>query len=194
MFYVFNLRKYYKTLKIFLLIILFLLSMAFVLFFIPIIKSLEYNNLIEKYAKQYNLEKSLVFAIIKAESNFDPNAVSVKGATGLMQLMEPTANWAAEKLKIKNFKYSDVLMPEVNINLGCWYISYLLNYYNQNHKLALAAYNAGLGNVNKWIKTQNYSSNNKALTNIPFKETKLYIIKINFFKIIYDKILNLFYH
>lgn len=112
----------------------------------------DYEEYVEKYSKEYQVDSNLIFAIIKAESNFDEEAVSHKEAKGLMQLMYSTAQDVAKDLGLE-IDEQKVLEPECNIMLGTKYISMLLEKY-QNVALALAAYNAGSGNVDKWIESR----------------------------------------
>jgi soluble lytic murein transglycosylase len=105
-----------------------------------------------------------------------------------MQIMDSTGEWAAEKIKIKDFESSMLLKPEANIRIGCWYISKLINQYDQNVELALSAYNAGSGNVAKWLNDTDISSNGKTLDRIPFKETEDYVKKIKRYNYIYKKL------
>lgn len=135
---------------------------------------------VKKYAKMYDVPQELVFSVIKAESNFDKNAVSKKGAIGLMQIMVPTGEWVAEKIKMNDFKKELLYEPDVNIEIGCFYLSYLLDLYKNNEKCALAAYNAGPANVDKWLKGQ------KTLEKIPFSETEEYVKKVTKNIKIYD--------
>lgn len=181
--------KFIIILSFLILLVLFAISsMDYVL---KHVYPLNFSEYVEKYSKEYGLEKSLVYSIIKAESGFDPQAISPRNAKGLMQIMDSTGEWAAEKIKIKDFESSMLLEPETNIRIGCWYIAKLLNQYNQNEELALAAYNAGSGNISKWLKDTNISKNGKTLDRIPFEETKNYIAKVkkynNMYKKLYDK-------
>jgi len=150
-----------------------------------------YSQYVEKYSEEYGLDKNLIYSIIKAESGFDSGAISPRDAKGLMQILDSTGEWAAEKIKIKDFESSKLLEPQTNIRIGCWYIARLLKQYDQNIELALVAYNAGSGNVSKWLKDSNISSNGKTLDRIPFEETKNYVSKIkkynNMYKKLYDK-------
>lgn len=112
------------------------------------------RTLVRHYARQYGLEESLVYAVIRAESNFDPNAVSTAGARGLMQLMPGTA---------EDMGLSDPYDPAQNIAGGTQYLSKLLRIFGNNLDLALAAYNAGPEVV-------------KAHKGIPpYKETQQYV-------------------
>ncbi len=139
-------------------------------------------------AAEYSVDPYLVFALVKAESNFVSDAQSHKGAVGLMQITEPTAQWIAEKIGLQNYSFAQVKDPAVNIRMGTWYLSYLLSLYNQDEKLALCAYNAGHGNVDQWLENENYSADGNTLQNIPFPETEKYIQKIETYKTIYKKI------
>ena len=84
---------------------------------------IKYKELVFQYAGENNIDPYLVFSIIKAESGFDPDATSRKNARGLMQITDSTGNWGAEKLEIDNFIVDDLYLPEINIRIGCWYIS-----------------------------------------------------------------------
>lgn len=137
---------------------------------------LYYIEHVEKYAYEYNVDKYLIFAIIKAESNYDENAVSNRGAKGLMQLMDATAEELAVKINI-NLDENNIFTPDVNINLGTKYISILIEKYN-NTNLALAAYNAGSGNVDKWIDDGTLKEDGTDIENVPFTETNNYVRKI----------------
>lgn len=130
-------------------------------------------DLIRKYADKYNLPPELVASVVNVESNFKEDAKSNKGAVGLMQLMPQTANW----LNGKELSEEELKNPETNLNLGCLYLSSLLQEF-ENIDCALAGYNAGPGNVTKWLKSDEYSKDNKTLEKIPFKETENYVKKI----------------
>lgn len=143
-----------------------------------LIYPVKYMNYIKGSAETYHIDPYLIMSIIKSESNFKTDAVSHKSATGLMQIMEPTAEWLAEKMELKNFEYSQITDPKLNIDMGCYYIDYLLDSYDGNVQNALAAYNAGQGKVNEWLANKAYSEDGKTLTNIPYPETRLYVKRI----------------
>ena len=109
----------------------------------------KYSEYVEKYAEEYNVDHLLIYSIIKAESNFQPESTSASGAKGLMQLMETTAEEVAQNTGISYEIYN----IEQNIMLGTKYFSDLMNHYNGNIYLSLTAYNAGMGNVAKWIES-----------------------------------------
>lgn len=136
----------------------------------------KYDEYVEKYAIEYGIEKELIYSIIKTESNFNEKAISQKEAIGLMQLLESTANEVAKKLDMQITK-EEVLDPEININLGTKYISSLIEKY-ENTEVALAAYNAGIGNVDRWIEEGTIKSDGTDIENVPYKETNNYIRKV----------------
>ena len=158
---------------------------GFILFFLSnnILEAMypvKYYNYIEKYSTMYNLDKYLVISLIKAESNFEANANSSKDARGLMQIIPSTGEWIAEQMNLVEFSLDKLYDPEQNIFMGCWYLNNLRNEFNNDYVLLLSAYNAGRGNVNKWLKNKEYSKDGKKLDYIPFKETELYLKKIKF--------------
>lgn len=147
---------------------------------------LKHENYILKYSNEYEVDPYLIMAIIKAESNFDEAAVSSKSATGLMQITKSTADWIADKLTISDFEYKrDIVKPEINIKMGCFYVEYLLKMYLGREKCALAAYNAGFNNVDRWLSDSDFSSDGEILDKIPFPETEKYVRKISNYQKIY---------
>ena len=134
---------------------------------------LEYTEYVKKYANEYNVDEYLIYAIIKAESNFEPNAESHRGAKGLMY---STAEDISKRIGIE-LNEDNILEPDININLGTKYISMLIQKYN-NINLALAAYNAGSGNVDGWIEKGTLKSDGSDIENVPFTETNNYVRKI----------------
>jgi len=152
-----------------------------------VIYPLKYRDLIRKYSERYNLDPYLVLAVIKAESGFRHTAVSRKNARGLMQITEGTGKWSAEKIGLKDFTADMLFDPEININIGCWYLSRLYGEFGDTD-LALAAYNAGSGNVSKWLNDRELSSTGRTLDRIPFKETEKYLKKVRNSYLIYKKL------
>lgn len=176
-----NIKK--KTIIIVLAIFIICMIIAFIN--IPskiqkIIYKKEYTEYVEKYSQEYNVDENLVYAVIKAESNFNPNAKSSKDAIGLMQLMESTAKDICKKvdIKISDEELSEKLQDvDVNINLGTKYLSILLEKY-KNKEIAVTAYNAGIGTVDTWIEKGIIKSDGSDVENIPYKETNNYVRKI----------------
>ena len=139
-----------------------------------------YSEIVSTYAEEYNVEENLIYAVIKAESNFDSNAVSNREAIGLMQIVEETAIDVAKQNQIdvdtENIT-EELLDIDNNINIGTKYLSTLLTQYG-NMEIALAAYNAGIGTVNNWIEKQVIQADGSDIENIPYKETNNYVRKI----------------
>lgn len=159
---------------------LILMSLFIVLFFLYL--SIQYpigyvDNIIENAVK-YKVDPYLIASMINVESRYDEKAISQKGAKGLMQITESTGKWASEEIGLKNYSDKRLYEPEININIGTWYINRLYKEFDGDLELVLAAYNAGSGNVRKWLKDKNYSSDGKELDNIPFKETRDYLLRV----------------
>ncbi len=166
--------KWVRLVAVILIVILLLNTANIARLFYPV----RYMNHIKQYASEYNVDPYLVMSIIKTESNFDETAVSKKNASGLMQIIEPTALWLAERMGLSDFTYDRITEPELNIQMGCYYISYLLTLYDGNEKNALAAYNAGDGTVDRWLANSDYSKDGITLSNVPYPETRKYITKV----------------
>lgn len=187
-------KKNRSRIRVLLVIIIVLVGSVFILHNVSKrMFPLEYKELVIKYSEENELDPLLVFSVIKAESNFDPQATSHKNARGLMQIIDNTGIWAADKMGIEGFKAEYLYDPEVNIKIGCWYLKNLRNEIYQyngeiNNDLLLAAYNGGIGNVQKWLKDKDYSSSGKTLDKIPYKETENYVRKVNGYKIVYKKL------
>lgn len=175
-----------KKIILSLIILIILLGIYFICFKIiriqdKILKGIypiEYAEYVEKYSTENGINKYLIYAIIKTESDFNPNVTSGAGAKGLMQLMEETAVERSNVIEEKYVKTEDLYNPETNIKLGTSYFAYLLGLYNNNTVLALTAYNAGLGNVQEWIKEGIIKKDGSDIENIPYKETENYVRKI----------------
>jgi len=164
------------------LIIIFLILLCVYLLGINAVKivyPLKYYGIIAEKAQKYGLDVEFVCAMIRTESRFNENAVSGKDAYGLMQLTENTARWGADETGLLNFSNDMLFTPDVNIDLGCWYIRKLIDQYGGDYNLALAAYNGGSGNVAKWLSDKDISPDGKTLTNIPFRETREFIERVN---------------
>lgn len=147
---------------------------------LKMIYPIKYENSVEKYSKEYNVDKYLIYATIKAESNFNNEAVSSKEAKGLMQLMKNTAKDISKKLDMTLTDEEieqKLLEPEFNIQLGTKYISSLIEKYN-SVELALVAYNAGSGSVDNWIEQGLLKKDGSNIENVPYKETNNYVRKI----------------
>ncbi len=145
-----------------------------------------YEDLVDKAANSFSVSPSLVFAIARQESAWEFDARSRVGATGLMQLMPATAKETAKKAGIRHRK-SKLIEPQHNITLGSHYISGLLNRYNNNRPLAIAAYNAGPHRVSKWLEeTGSQLPYDVWIEVIPFKETRHYVQNVLTYGVVYN--------
>ena len=150
----------------------------------------EHIEIVEKYAKEYDFDPAFIFAVIKTESGFRKDAVSSVGAIGLMQIMPSTAEKLAERLGEQIPTKEELFSPGVNIRYGCEMLSWMREEFEVSDTL-LAAYNAGWGNVKKWLSDKNYSDDGITLKKIPFEETKNFIKRVNKTK---DKYRELYYN
>ncbi len=139
--------------------------------------TLTYPDIIIAQSASFGVDPYLAAAVIYCESSGRETIVSGKGAVGLMQIMPKTGAWIAEKLEMNEYSEELLKDPETNIRMGCWYLSYLLKRYDNNRVHALAAYNAGPGNVSKWLEDPAYTQDGQ-LTEIPFDETAAYVKKV----------------
>ena len=139
----------------------------------------QFREIVDKYAADYNIPAYVIFAVISTESDFEPGAVSSAGAQGLMQMMPSTFEWLTSSEHLdENLSPNDIFEPEVSIRYGTYYLRYLFEKF-YNWDTTIAAYNAGEGNVMSWLKDKKYSDGKGNLTDIPFKETRGYVKKVN---------------
>lgn len=177
-----------KIFSILLAIIIVIVAITFgVTYYSTYHLNIQYRDLILKYSEENNLDPKLVTAVISIESSFNKKAESHAGAIGLMQLMPDTAKWISEKIDV-DFSKSKLTDPEYNIQLGTYYLGYLIDYYNSDH-LALAAYNGGMGNIDKWLESGEITPDRDAIEDIPYKEPREYVSKVEKRK----ELINLFY-
>ncbi len=139
---------------------------------------LQYQEPVLRYAAVHQLDPLLLMAVIRVESRFDPRARSHKGAVGLMQLMPETAQWAAEQMRLPDFSLERLEDPEINVQIGAWYLASLRNQFGGDLVLALAAYNGGEGNVRRWLQERRWSGQRETLHEIPYRETREYVRKV----------------
>jgi len=136
---------------------------------------LDYAQYIRVHAREHGLDPALVAAVIYAESKFHPDAQSSSGAIGLMQLTPSTAHGIAIRTGGNAFRTSDLYDPEINIRYGAWYLHDLFAKYHRE-RLVLAAYNAGQGNVDRWLAHGDP---------IEFSETRAYVARVEHLKRVY---------
>lgn len=151
---------------------------------------IKYQEEIVKAAKHYQVNPHLILAIIRSESAFETNTVSKKGALGLMQVMPDTANWVINQAGLKLAEDASILDPKLNINIGTWYLSFLLEKFNGNMVQAIAAYNAGPGKVSTWLARDQWNGTVERIEDIPIGETRHYVQRVLYYQERYQKIYN----
>jgi len=138
---------------------------------------IKYEEEIRFYAKLYEIPPELLAAVIRTESNFNPQAVSSAGAVGLMQLLPSTAEEIALRMG-EEYNLDAIAELETNIKYGAFYLSYLYRVLGNDWNNACAAYNGGIGNVKEWLDDKRYSDDGVSLKEIPFSETRNYLNRI----------------
>lgn len=138
----------------------------------------KYSEFVVKYSELNNMDPHFIYAVIKTESKFNPEAVSDVGARGLMQLMPDAYDWIKYRMKDERIvSYDDMFNPEYNIEYGTYMLKLLTDEYGDT-PTAVAAYHAGRGTVNKWLKDSQYSKDGKKLDSIPSETTSHYVKKV----------------
>lgn len=171
--------SWYRVLPLFAVLVMGLISVVYSCapsLFFKFLYQLNYESYIQTSAERHGVDPYLVCAVIETESNWNADATSSQGAQGLMQLMDATAQDMIDKDLVDSSTYSanNLNDPATNIEFGSAYLEYLLNYFNNSSDKAIAAYNAGMGNVDDW------SSIGSILQNaITFPETQAYLIRVN---------------
>ncbi|MFD2117931.1 lytic transglycosylase domain-containing protein [Paenibacillus yanchengensis] len=177
-------KRFYFILLLVICIILFANSKIIGTLLYPI----QYKEVIRNNAEKYDLEPQLIAAIIRAESNFQTGRESRKGALGLMQLMPETANWVMDKAGFEKVDDGHLLEDvDASVEIGSWYLHSLFQQFNNNQIAAIAAYNAGPGNVRKWLKNGTWDGLEETVKNIPFGETRHYVQKVQYYYNKYKK-------
>jgi len=138
---------------------------------------LEYEQIVRGHARNHDLDPALLAAVVYVESRFDPNARSPAGALGLMQLLPETAKGIAVRTGGDRFVVADLRDPEINVRYGSWYLSHLESRYG-DRRLALAAYHAGQGNVDAWLRDR---------SGIAFAETRGYVDEVSRLRNVYAR-------
>jgi soluble lytic murein transglycosylase len=135
------------------------------------------EGVIREQAAEKHLDPALIAAVIYAETKFEPRQSSA-GAEGLMQILPATAYFLAHLSGGSQFTESDLASPRINVAYGSYYLRYLLNHYHGNEMLAVAAYNAGLANVDGWVAQANDAGRQLTVAAIPFPETRAYVERV----------------
>jgi soluble lytic murein transglycosylase len=139
---------------------------------------LRHEDIIRQQARDKALDPALIAAVIYAESHFRDGQTSGAGAQGLMQITPATARMIARKSGGVAFTVRDLGTPQVNIAYGAWYLRYLMGRYAGNETFALAAYNGGEGNVDRWIAAAEERGEALTIDAIPFSETRTYVQRV----------------
>ncbi|MDF2636381.1 MAG: Lytic transglycosylase catalytic [Pelosinus sp.] len=147
-----------------------------------------YQDIVYRYALERELDPFLVAGVIRTESKFNTQAMSPKGASGLMQMMPETAKWVAEQMEKPNFTIKQLENPETNISMGTWYLASLKKEFKGNEVLMLAAYNGGRGNVKQWMEQYGWTMSFNNAEKIPFGETKKYVDRVLYSKKRYQEL------
>ncbi len=147
-----------------------------------------YHDTVEKWANIENVNPFLIYSVIREESHFNPFALSVSDARGLMQIIPPTGKWIAEKTNPRNFDVGKMWDEETNIRMGSWYLRFLLDYFDGVEMLATAGYNAGQGAVGKWANKYDEKEADFFIENIPYEQTREYVKKVLRDYVIYHQI------
>lgn len=137
-----------------------------------------YKDLVTQYCAEHNVDPFLVTALMRVESRFRPHVVSEKGARGLMQVMPDTGRWVAQELGMDGFDPEMLHDPRINLRIGTWYLASLEREFGGDKVIVLAAYNAGRGNVRKWLDTARWTGRIEEIDRIPFPETRDYVRKV----------------
>ena len=147
----------------------------------------KYADYVEVYAEQCGIPPHMLYAVIKIESGFDSAAVSNKGAVGLMQFMPETFDWLTNEMLFEHLADGMRYDPETSVRYGAYLLSFLYKRYG-NWQVALAAYNAGIGNVDEWLQNPDYADGEGGLKSIPFKETRNHVKKVTKTAATYDRL------
>jgi soluble lytic murein transglycosylase len=145
---------------------------------------LRHEDIIRQQARKKNLDPALIAAVIYQESKFQDRTSSA-GAKGLMQILPGTAQFIAHKSGGTAFGLRDLGTPQINIAYGSWYLRYLIDRYGGNETLAVAAYNAGESNVDKWVKRAGGDQSFDPAADIPFPETRHYVASVSHHRKLY---------
>ncbi len=152
----------------------------------------EYASLVERYAGENGLPESLVYAVIHTESVFDAQAVSDVDARGLMQIRRDTFEWISQRMRLRAPPDYDssCFDPEINIRYGTYLLHILYEEFG-SYDLALCAYHAGRGNVNRWLQDPDLSPDGKTVPEIPFSDTAWYVRRVGETREVYQRLYDL---
>lgn len=139
----------------------------------------KFQDLVEHYAQENQLDPLVLYSVIRTESGFDPKAESNVGARGLMQITEETFWWIKSKIAPKEeLTFDDLYDPETNIRFGAYYFAACLKRYENDLSTAAAAYHSGWGTVDRLLEEGDYTADGIVLHTFPYEQMKLYVYKI----------------
>ena len=173
-------KKFLKTLVLLFLLCVVLLALP------PVRRQVEqrlyprkYNDLVEQYAAEYDLDPLLVYSFIRTESGFDPGATSSVNARGLMQMTEETFLWLRSKIAPdEDLTFGDLYDPAVSIRFGCYYLHLCMERYSNDVATAAAAYHSGWGTVDNLLRMEEHSADGQTLQGFPYSQMNHYVNKI----------------
>jgi len=146
-----------------------------------------YSTTVEAAAAEFDVDPLLLWAVMREESRYDPEALSYVGARGLMQVMPSTQEWIAEQLG-EEITPGEAFTPEASIRMGAWFLRFLLDYFEDDLELAIAAYNGGAGSVDSWLDDPRVSNRDDFLRWIGFGETREYLSKVSLSYQVYQEL------
>lgn len=173
------------------LVLAFLLFLNSSWFEKTILYPISYKQEIQISAEHHHVDPYLVAAIIRVESNYKSHLVSKKGAVGLMQIMPDTAIWIVQKAGYSQQVLQGLDAPDINIDVGSWYLHSLSQQFENKPYAVIAAYNAGPGNVQKWLDSGVWNGTLDSMEHIPFGETRHYMRRVIYY---YKKYVKLYAH
>lgn len=163
--------------------LLLILSVVFIIIIVNAVKlgvqtvyPRQYADLVQENAEELEIDKALLYALIKTESGFDKDAVSSVGAKGLTQITPDTFQWLQTKTG-EEYEEDALFEPEISIYYGAYFLDMLLEEFD-NVETALAAYHAGRGKVNEWLSDPRISPDGAVLENIPYEDTAGYVKRV----------------
>lgn len=138
-----------------------------------------YETFVRAYAAEYGVEENIVYAVIRTESAFRPDAESQAGARGLMQITDETFEWIKSKIAAKEpLSFDDMFDPETNIRFGAYLLSVCLDRYANDLSTAAAAYHSGMGLVDGLLRKEENSSDGTTLSSFPYNQMNRYVYKV----------------
>ncbi len=146
-----------------------------------------YSATVEAAAAEFDVDPLLIWAVMREESRYDPEALSYAGARGLMQVMPSSQAWIAEQLE-EDISPGDAFTPEASIRMGAWFLRFLLDYFDGDLELAIAAYNGGAGSVDSWQADPLVSNRDDLLRWIGFGETREYLERVSLSYRVYQEL------